>query len=137
MQVVLARERVVPGSNILHEKMIPGHPVRAAMATASHLGQPMVLRRLRGRLAILNVRRRRTLLMQWQSEPKRRDTWWLNNSRCTKAMTSLTTLLISSAAFWVAAFFVSARTRPITSAARLPDLMIDSTARRGQRHERA
>src|SRR6266851_3606999 len=60
----------------------------------------------------------------------RNDTRWLNNSRCTSAMISLTTSLTSSGTFSMSVLFASARTRRITSLARLPSLMIHSAARR-------
>ena len=60
----------------------------------------------------------------------RNDTRWLVSSRCTSAMTSLTTSLMSSGTFSMSVLFASARTRRITSLARLPSLMIHSTERR-------
>src|ERR1700685_4032093 len=60
----------------------------------------------------------------------RNDTWWLINSRCTSVMTWLTTSLTSSGTFSISVLFASARTRRITSLARLPSSIIHSTERR-------
>ena len=48
------------------------------------------------------------------------DTRWLINSCCTREMISLTTSLTSSGTFSMLVLFASARTRRITSLARLP-----------------
>ena len=60
----------------------------------------------------------------------RNDTLWLLSSRCTSVMTSLTTLLRSSDTFSMSVFFASARTRRITSLARLPSSITHSAERR-------
>jgi len=57
-------------------------------------------------------------------------TSWLVSSRATRLITSVTTTLMSSGVFSMPVFLASARTRRITSLARLLSSTIHSTERR-------